>query len=326
MMHSELRNRVKAIASLKHRCDAIYIQSDSDNANQNFVWLTDSTVSGAFFYDFSKPELWIPEMELLAAKKSWVKPMKLDRKEATAKLKQKVIGMDFSSTPASTAERIKKECRGIVDISKTLEDARSIKTKLEIKRIKKACSMTRGIFSAVRLRGTEARIRAECEYEIMCKGLKPAFDTIVASRAHIAAPHHIPTKSIARKQILIDAGVRYKNYNSDVTRTWGSKFEQSIERVFEEVEKALKPGVKCSDIDNIARKAMGKYEKHFITALGHGIGVSIHEKPIISSQSSDVLKIGMIFTIEPGIYIPNGIRIENMYLMKEDGVEKLTDW
>jgi Xaa-Pro aminopeptidase len=318
---------LEKIDGLREKCDAIVVPYIYALPNPNYVWLTDCTATGTFFWDFDRPEVWTSDMEAPLVKKGWAKAALLKRaSDAEDKIKRKVVGIETSATPAGYVARVKKVAKKVVDISDALAKARLLKTAYEIRQIKEACAVTREVFGSLDKRGTEAQIRARYDYEVLRRGLKPAFDTIVASGGNIATPHHIPTKKQARKPLLLDAGVRYKNYNSDVTRTWGSRFEKLIGKVFEAVEPGLKPGAKCSDIDKQARRALGSRQKHFITALGHGIGVAVHEQPWIASSSTDVLRPGMVFTIEPGIYVPGGIRVEHMYLMREDGAEKLTDW
>jgi len=91
---------------------------------------------------------------------------------------------------------------------------------------------------------------------------------------------------------------------------------------------ALKPGANCKDVDSIARKVIEEsgYGEYFTHSLGHGVGIEIHESPRLSATSQDVLKVGDIVTIEPGIYIEDfcGVRIENMYVITRDGYENLT--
>ena len=324
-MKKELKLRLDKIRNLSDKCDAIIIPYVYSLPNPNYVWLTNCTATGTFYWDFSKPHIWTSNMEAPLVKKDWIKPTIL-RNSTRVELKRKVVGVDKSTTPAAVIDRIKKKAKRVVDVGSDIAKAREIKTKYEALQTKKACDITRKLFSKLPLRGTEASIRAHYDHSVLKQGLKPSFDTIVASGANIATPHHIATMKKAKKPILIDAGVRYNNYNSDVTRTWGSRFEKLTLKVFEEVEPMLKPGAKCSEIDKAARRVLGKHQKFFITALGHGIGVAVHEDPLISTGSSHVLKEGMIFTIEPGIYVPGGIRIENMYYLRKDGAEKLTDW
>jgi Xaa-Pro aminopeptidase len=90
----------------------------------------------------------------------------------------------------------------------------------------------------------------------------------------------------------------------------------------------VKPGVKCSDVDKAARDYITKkgYGKYFGHALGHGVGLEVHERPVLSPNSTDVLEAGMVFTIEPGIYIPKfgGVRIEDVFVCTKKGVRQIS--
>jgi Xaa-Pro aminopeptidase len=135
---------------------------------------------------------------------------------------------------------------------------------------------------------------------------------------------------------MIDYGARVNGYNSDLTRMlFVGKISQYINIIYSIVRTAQKkaidkimPGIKISDIDRVARayisdKGFGKYFGH---ALGHGIGIDVHEFPRISLKNHAKLKEGMVFSVEPGIYIPGkfGIRVEDMVLVTEKGHEVLT--
>jgi Xaa-Pro aminopeptidase len=163
-----------------------------------------------------------------------------------------------------------------------------------------------------------------------------SFSPIVAINENAAKPHALPSKKILKEGdlLLLDAGVTYERYHSDRTRTVeiGADFnfgkaqkfkDKTRQKVYDSVllaqEAAIKKakvGVKASDIDKAARDVIEKagYGKYFIHSTGHGVGLDIHELPVISSKSSAVIQEGMVFTIEPGIYLPNefGVRIEDM--------------
>jgi len=148
----------------------------------------------------------------------------------------------------------------------------------------------------------------------------------VATEENIAKPHHVPTIKRIGKTLLIDFGVRWQGYCTDISRTFNSKYEEKIKKTLAALEEKMKPGVKASSLDALSRKLLGSDAKKFITNLGHGIGIEVHEKPSISASSKDVLKKDMVIAIEPAIYVKNGIRIENDYLITEDGCENLTEF
>ncbi|MCK4249287.1 MAG: aminopeptidase P family protein, partial [Candidatus Omnitrophica bacterium] len=187
---------------------------------------------------------------------------------------------------------------------------------------------------------TEKRMADKLEFLLRKQGaVKSAFDIIAACGANISRPHAVPGQTQFKKSqpVLFDFGAVYQDYQSDVTRNFLinkplGKY-QKIYRVVQQAQalaiKAVKPGVRIGLIDNISRsyiadKGFGKYFGH---ALGHGIGLEVHEGPVITGKNKNRLVPGMVFSIEPGIYIPGwgGVRIEDMVLVTEKGSEVLTN-
>jgi Xaa-Pro aminopeptidase len=174
-----------------------------------------------------------------------------------------------------------------------------------------------------------------------------SFDPIVAINGNASKPHALPTESKLKKHdlLLVDAGLKYKRYCSDRTRTvsvsknFEFKYEQKfkskkIQKAYDLVLKAhdnaidkARSGMKAKRIDALTRDIIekGGMGKYYVHSTGHGVGLDIHEMPYISSKSEMRVEDGMVYTIEPGIYIPNefGIRIEDMVLMKEGRTEVL---
>ncbi|MEA3418211.1 MAG: M24 family metallopeptidase [Campylobacterota bacterium] len=166
-----------------------------------------------------------------------------------------------------------------------------------------------------------------------------SFDPIVAVNANAAKPHALPTDTKLKKGdlLLVDAGLKYKRYCSDRTRTvYAEKnfyFEteqvfrkKKIQKAYDTVLKAhdnaidkARSGMTARKIDALTRDIIEKagFGKFFVHSTGHGVGLDIHEMPYISSRSDTVIEDGMVYTIEPGIYIPGefGIRIEDMVAM-----------
>jgi Xaa-Pro aminopeptidase len=167
-----------------------------------------------------------------------------------------------------------------------------------------------------------------------------SFDPIIAINQNSAKPHATPSNLTLKRGdlLLVDAGLKYKRYCSDRTRTAfiedGFNFELSQkfkskknQRIYDTVLKAhdtaiskLKTGMSSKQVDRLARDIIEKagYGKYFIHSTGHGVGLDIHEMPYISPRTDTILEDGMVFTIEPGIYIPNefGIRIEDMVALE----------
>jgi Xaa-Pro aminopeptidase len=166
-----------------------------------------------------------------------------------------------------------------------------------------------------------------------------SFNPIVAIDENASKPHAMPTKKILSRGdlLLVDAGLKYKRYCSDRTRTvhlkdnFSFSIEQKfkdrrIQRAYDTVLKAhdraiegARAGMRAKEIDSIAREIVHEagFGKYFVHSTGHGVGLDIHEMPYIASKSETVIEDGMVFTIEPGIYIPDefGIRIEDMVAM-----------
>ncbi|MDF2556997.1 MAG: aminopeptidase family protein [Bacillales bacterium] len=188
---------------------------------------------------------------------------------------------------------------------------------------------------------TEMQILAAIEYQLKKEGIsKMSFDTMVLTGANGASPHGVPgnTKVQHGDLVMFDLGVVIDGYCSDITRTvaFGEPSEQQ-RAIYETVLKAqtaacnaVKPGKTCADIDLTARNiiAQAGYGEFFPHRLGHGLGMSVHESPSVTSVNQLVLQEGMVFTIEPGIYIPGiaGVRIEDDVLVTADSVEIFTQF
>ena len=182
------------------------------------------------------------------------------------------------------------------------------------------------------------------EYFIKKHGAELSFPSIVAFGKNSSVPHHQTgnTKLTERiKLILLDFGVKYENYCSDMTRTiFFGKPSEKQKKIFEVVLEAqqkaanflgsaIKFGkkVSASEVDKAARDYI--ISKGYLTiphSLGHGIGLEVHEHPSLSPRSKDTLKEGMVFSIEPGIYLPNfgGVRVEDLFVIQKNTLNQLT--
>ena len=166
-----------------------------------------------------------------------------------------------------------------------------------------------------------------------------SFEPIVAVGARSALPHARPMDQLisAGEFVLIDWGASNRaGYKSDLTRLLVTgKIRPKLKKIYGVVLnaqrrgiEAIRPGVQCCDVDSAARRVIANagFGKNFGHGLGHGIGLDIHEGPRLSQASTQVLKPGMVVTVEPGIYIPGwgGVRIEDDVLVTRDGHEVLT--
>lgn len=186
---------------------------------------------------------------------------------------------------------------------------------------------------------TERQVAWEIERHMREHGAESvSFELIVAAGQEAALPHHRPSdREIAPGEpVVIDIGAKVRGYCSDMTRTVcigepNEKFREIYSIVLEAQEKAereIRPGMTGGDADAIARDyiADAGYGEMFGHSLGHGIGLLVHEPPWVRARGTDVLAPGMVFSIEPGIYLPEwgGVRIEDLVLMTEEGATVLT--
>lgn len=192
-------------------------------------------------------------------------------------------------------------------------------------------------FSAVKPGMTERELAAEIRAQFQSEGAVPAF-WIVGGGPNGAFPHH---QTGERKlgegdAIVIDIGARKAGFPSDITRMailgqppegYG-QIHGIVEKAVQAALKAARPGVLAKDVDAAARNVIADagYGEYFVHRTGHGMGIDGHEPPYITATSETVLEEGMVFSIEPGIYIPGrfGIRLEDIVILRQDGPEVLS--
>lgn len=231
---------------------------------------------------------------------------------------------------------------------------RIVKSKTEIDLLKQAAKFGANGFDAIcefvknEPNLDEIRLNYEATNLLKNRGeFALSFEPITAINANAAKAHALPTKAALKRGdlFLLDAGVKFRRYCSDRTRTaeFTPEFTFGKEQKFSSAKKnevyeivktaqdlaikAVKPGVLACEVDAVAREFIAKngYEKEFFHSTGHGVGLDIHELPIISSKSNTILREGMVFSVEPGIYLQGefGVRIEDVVVVTKDGCEIL---
>ncbi|RKY23956.1 MAG: Xaa-Pro dipeptidase, partial [Planctomycetota bacterium] len=226
---------------------------------------------------------------------------------------------------------------------------RAIKDSGELKLIRQAIRIAQSAFLELTANGpgqligrTEGQVAAELEYLIRQAGAQgAAFDIIVAAGANSSKPHHTPgaTKIKFDQPVLFDWGAKVGGYCSDLTRVvFPGKIPPKFREIYDVVRQAQQAGidavrasVRCTTPDAAARAVIEQagYGEQFTHSLGHGIGLDIHEAPGLARKSagaSEVLRAGMVVTVEPGIYLPGlgGVRIEDDVLVTATGCRRLT--
>jgi Xaa-Pro aminopeptidase len=186
---------------------------------------------------------------------------------------------------------------------------------------------------------TERELGLTLEFTMREKGArKAAFDTIVASAGNGAMPHASVSNRRLRKGdlVTIDFGAEADGYYCDITRTLcvgkptarQKEIHGLVLQAQEAAIQSVRPGISCKTVDSIAREIITRagHGTHFGHGTGHGIGLMVHEGPSVSPLSTDQVEQDMVFTVEPGVYIPGwgGVRIEDMVLVTEQGRKVLT--
>jgi Xaa-Pro aminopeptidase len=227
-------------------------------------------------------------------------------------------------------------------LSSPVKTLRLIKTSDELAKMKYAYIITTKVFAEVKraLQGNKRWTEKTLASFIRIAGLHLgaddiSFPVIVASGANSAIPHHVPSEKAlkAGESIVLDFGFKVDGYCSDFTRTVFIKsapaqlriMYEATERSYQAAIKAIRNKINASKLDAAAIEILdlSGFGEYFIHNLGHGTGLQVHEAPSLSPNSKDVLKDSMVFSIEPGVYIPRlgGIRIEDLVYIKNNKVK-----
>ena len=224
--------------------------------------------------------------------------------------------------PYSTYVRFRDDFE--IDAKTYIDKQRMIKTPEEIEKITEATEIAQKSFLQLDIlnnENTEKEVAFDLvRYMIENGAQKESFDTIVTSGASSSLPHAIPEAKKLEQPILIDWGCIFEGYCSDNTRTMVyTERQQEIWDIVAEAHdkaiKAIKPGMKCCEVDKVARDIIAEYGygDKFIHSTGHSLGLDIHETPGFSTHDETIVEKGMVITVEPGIYLEGefGVRLED---------------
>lgn len=259
----------------------------------------------------------------------------------------KIIGFEEDFVTYSSYNKLSSDLSDydadFVGVSRIIYRERQIKTEKEIECIKKAAQIADSAFSFILDKiepgKKEKDIALTLDYYMLKAGADGiAFDTICASGVRSAMPHGVASDKIIEKGdfVTLDFGCKYQGYCSDMTRTVvcgkATSEQKKIYNTVLTAQKAaiceVKPNADNAYIDSVARAIIEEagYGKNFGHALGHSLGLNVHESPVLSKKSTDKLKSGILMTVEPGIYIENfgGVRIEDLLLVTYNGHINLT--
>lgn len=257
-----------------------------------------------------------------------------------------VLGVDKSLAARWLVPLLERQaCAGVRLASSAVDDARSVKDATEQELMRRASLLNdkgmawlaRQVAEGVTERSIAERLPGAYR-QLGASG--NSFDPIVSFAANAADPHHEPDDTVFCRgdMVLFDVGCAYEGYCADMTRTFFTaaptklqlRVYDTVRRANEAAEAVVRPGVTFSAIDRTARQIIeaAGFGPYFTHRLGHQIGLSVHEPGDVSASHEEAVRPGQCFSIEPGIYLPDGVgvRIEDLVLVAEDGCEVLNHY
>ncbi|MBI5955043.1 MAG: aminopeptidase P family protein [Chloroflexi bacterium] len=262
----------------------------------------------------------------------------LDGKQIGVEFRQlRLLEFDYLIAGANNAD--------FPDASEALVQLRLRKDKAEVDAMRRAVKIAQDALEAVipliKIGMTERELSGELVIQLLRHGSDPElpFSPIVSSGPNSSNPHASPSdrKLQAGDMLVVDWGATYNHYISDLTRTFAvGEVDAECQKIHKIVQEANaagraagKPGAPCAAVDIAAREVIEKagYGKYFTHRTGHGIGMEAHEDPYMRGDNQQLLEVGMAYTVEPGIYLPNrnGVRVEDNMVVTETGAESLSD-
>lgn len=354
-----MRARVKRIYShIQDGVDLVVFANSVDpHVDLSFLYatgLTDGLFEGcaAFCHPDGRAEIATSALEEETAKKSGLPLHVFQTRDEREKVLRaglrghRKVGLNFSELTHKAAGELRRfapKSAKFVDVSEAVQAARLVKDASEVGHIRTAARIAsrafQDILPDIRAGRKESDVAADLVYAMQRRGASGAsFRTIVGSGPNSAEPHYTAGPRKIRKGdfIVIDFGARYNQYCSDVTRTVviGKATEkqrdmyETVRRAQAAALKKMRPGVRGKSVDAAAREVIdgSPYKGRFIHSLGHSVGLAVHDGGGLNPTSDLVLRKNMVFTNEPGIYLPGfgGVRIEDDVLITGSGARVLS--
>jgi len=341
----ELNKRVKTLQQLleENSLNAYLVSS-----TPNLLYLT-GIETGKVLITTKHSYLWVKELyfelyENFLGNDNYPFKVKVYREgvipHKISRLKLRKIGVE--NLPVLSYRRLKKKLSFHLLPLSLVENMRAVKSAYEIKQLKKAAVLAKKAMEKaeelLEIGKRERDIAAEIESFLRKQGSQsPPFSSgmLLAGGARGAEIHAYPSSfKLGNGLVVVDLGARINNYYSDMTRTFvvgkvnnnARKKIEFVRNLEMEVIDSLHVGMNANEIYTYAEKKLENRGYKLYHGLGHGVGLTIHESPSIAPKSEDILKENMVFTIEPGIYLPGkyGIRFEDMVWLKKNKAIKLT--
>ncbi len=354
-----MKKRIKNIYNnLDKKPDIIIIENSTEPfIDDNFFYVTGLETglfeeSIAILYPDGDIDIIISELEAETAKKADVNvKVYKNEKDFIDILKSSIssfhtIGLNFNGILHRNYCKLQSRFQGIefFDVSESFTKVRLVKDEFEIDLIKKACKIADKVMEMIpqflHEGMSEFELAAEIDYSMQKNGAdKSAFKTISSFGKNTSEPHYSHGAARLKKGdfVLCDFGACFRRYNSDITRTFisgkASDKQKDMYKTVLEAHKIgldrIKPGLKANKVHEAVNSYIDstQFKGRFIHSTGHSLGLAVHDGGAKFSPTCEIeLKENMVFTVEPGIYIPGfgGVRIEDDVLIKKDGIELLT--
>ncbi|MFH0977873.1 MAG: Xaa-Pro peptidase family protein [Candidatus Woesearchaeota archaeon] len=317
---------------------AILYNYNNPRLRANFFYFSQSEEEGAIIIPREgEPKKISTPLESTNGKIVWRKGRFFDFIKGQAG-RTKRIGLDKENLTLNAVRAIRKSFpkTELVNVTQECLKLRKTKTEEEIELIKKACKASEKIIEECIQEFRSFKTETEAKKFLLTRAIEEdsetAFEPVVATGKNASIPHHKPDNTkIGKGFAIIDFGVKHKGYCADLTRTIfvGSpnsrekKLFELVQKTQEDAIRLIRPALLAGKMQETGKKMLGK---KLIHAIGHGVGVDVHEGPAITENNSERLQKGMILCVEPGYYIRNqlGIRIEDMVLVTDNGYKRIS--